>query len=108
MPLADPRSHINGSVSSVGDPAEDHCCRRAQRPMANQMVSSLVPVDRHARASRLSAITAVRANLKARNLSLLKWTVFDAYVTTGHWRRFVPSSRGYSQVHSGEMRPTGT
>src|SRR5215471_10279256 len=36
----------------------------------------------------LSAITVVRANLKARNLSLLEWTVFDVYVTTGHWRRF--------------------
>ena len=46
----------------------------------------------------LSAITAARANLKARNLNLLEWTVFDAYVTTGHWRRFVPSSRAYSQV----------
>jgi len=56
----------------------------------------------------LSAITAARANLKARNLSLLKWTVFDAYVTTGHWRRFVPSSRAYSQVilaRCGQLEP---
>src|SRR5215468_4526199 len=77
--------------------------------MANQTVSSLGPVDRHARASRhISAITAARANLKARNLSLLKWTVFDAYVTTGHWRRFVPSSRAYSQVilaRCGQLEP---
>ena len=56
----------------------------------------------------LCAITAARANLRARNLSLLKWTVFDAYVTTGHWRRFVPSSRAYSQVilaRCGQLEP---
>ena len=75
MPLADPKSHISGSVSNVGDSnprptgsndrgsganrhfrpqapqTGDHCCRHAQRPMANPTVSSLVPVDRHARAS---------------------------------------------------------
>ena len=76
MPLATPKSHINGSVLNVGDPnprptgsndqgssasrhfrpqapeAGDHCCRHAQRSMANQTVSSLVAMDRHARGSR--------------------------------------------------------
>jgi len=63
----------NGSVSNVGDPdprptgsndrssgasrhlrpqAGDHCCRQEQRPMANPTVSSLVPEDRNALASR--------------------------------------------------------
>jgi len=56
----------------------------------------------------LSAITAARANLKARNLSLLEWTVFDVHVTTGHWRRFVLSSGAYSQVilaRCGQLNP---
>ena len=56
----------------------------------------------------VSAITAARTNLKARNLSLLEWTVFDVYATTGHRRRFVPSSRAYSQVilaRCGQLEP---